>query len=86
MPQHFDFNSPVHFLGLVALGFALLAMSMKNILILRIFSSVANFVYIIYGFLLGSPPLMIGGAIVIAINGYHIRKLLRNSQPNSETS
>lgn len=84
MPQHSDFSSVIHFLGIVALGFSLLAMTMKNILILRIFSSVANFIYIIYGFLLGSPPLMIGGAVVIVINGYHIRKLLQNVQPNGE--
>jgi hypothetical protein len=36
--------------------------------------------------LLGSPPLMIGGAVVLVIHGYHIRKLLRNVQPDGETN
>jgi hypothetical protein len=69
----------VHLLGLVALSFSLLAMMMKNILILRIFSATANFVYIIYGSLIGAPPLIIGGAIVVLIHSYHIHKLIRNN-------
>lgn len=69
----------VHLLGLIALGFSLLAMSMKNILWLRILSATANFIYIIYGFLLVAPPLMIGGTIAIAIHAYHINKLLQNN-------
>lgn len=74
----------IHLLGLAALGFSLLAMSMRNILTLRILSAVANFLYVIYGFFLGAPPLMIGGAIVIVIHGYHIRKLLQNNKLNCE--
>lgn len=70
----------VHLLGLAALGFSLLAMMMKNILNLRIFSAVGNFIYVIYGFLLGAPPLMIGGTVVIAIHAYHIRKLIRDKK------
>jgi hypothetical protein len=80
----FEIKSTVHLLGLAALGFSLLAMSMRNILILRILSAIANFIYIIYGLLLGAPPLIIGGAIVIAIHGYHIRKLLQNNKLNCE--
>jgi hypothetical protein len=77
MLQGYEVNSTVHLLGLAALGFGLLAMMMKNILILRIFSAIGNFIYIIYGFLLGAPPLIIGGAIVIVIHGYHIHKLIQ---------
>jgi hypothetical protein len=57
-------------------------MSMKNILILRILSAVANFIYIIYGLFLGAPPLIIGGAIVIVIHGYHIHKLIQKDCEN----
>lgn len=80
MLQGYEFNSTVHLLGLAALGFGLLAMMMENILILRIFSAIGNFFYIIYGFLLGSPPLIIGGIIVIVIHVFHIRKLVRNKK------
>lgn len=84
MLQDYEFKSMVHLLGLVALGFSLLAMTMKNILILRIFSAAANFIYIIYGLLLGAPPLIIGGATVIVIHAYHIRKLIQNNKTQGE--
>ena len=80
MLQDYEIKSTVHLLGLAALGFSLLAMSMKDILILRILSAVANFIYIIYGLLLGAPPLIIGGAIVIVIHSYHIHKLIQNNK------
>jgi hypothetical protein len=81
MLTDFEIKSAVHLLGLAALGFSLLAMSMKNILILRILSTIANF---IYGLLLGAPPLIFGGAIVIVIHGYHIHKLIRNTKMECE--
>lgn len=80
----YEIKSMIHLVGIAALGFTLLAMSMKNILILRFLSAVANFIYIIYGFLLGSPPLIIGGAIVIVIHGYHIHKLIQNNKMEIE--
>ena len=79
MLPEYEIESLVHFLGLLALGFSLLAMSMKNILFLRILSAAANFIYIIYGFLLAAPPLMIGGTVVIVIHAYHIYKLRQNN-------
>jgi hypothetical protein len=82
--QDYEVKSAVHLLGLAALGFSLLAMMMKNILILRILSAVANFIYIIYGLFLGAPPLIIGGAIVIVIHGYHIHKLIQNNKSDCE--
>ena len=80
----YELNSMIHLVGLVALGFTLLAMSMKNILILRILSAIANFIYIIYGVLLGSPPLVVGGGIVIVIHGYHIYRLIQNNKMEIE--
>jgi hypothetical protein len=79
MLQEYELKSTVHLLGLVALFFSLLGMTMKNILTLRIFSASGNFIYIIYGLLIGAPPLIIGGAIVVVIHGYHIHKLVQNN-------
>ena len=79
----YEIKSMIHCVGLAALGFTLVAMSMKNILILRILSAIANFIYIIYGFLLASPPLMIGGAIVIVIHGYHIHRLIQTNRTDT---
>lgn len=70
----------IHLLGFVALSFSLLAITMKNILILRFFSAAANLIYIIYGLLLGAPPLIFGGTIAVIIHGYHIHKLIRSNK------
>jgi hypothetical protein len=78
--QGYELKSAIHLLGLAALTLSLLAMSMKNILILRILSAAANFIYIIYGSFLGAPPLIIGGAVVIFIHAYHIHKLIQNNK------
>ena len=43
MLTDFEIKSTVHLLGLAALGFSLLAMSLKDILILRILWAIANF-------------------------------------------
>lgn len=80
MSVDYEIKSMVHFLGLAALGFSLLAMSMKNILILRILSAIANFLYVNYGLLIGAPPRSFGGALGIVIHGYPIHKLIRNSK------
>jgi hypothetical protein len=53
---------------------------------LRILSAAANFIYIIYGFLLVAPPLIIGGTIVILIHAYHIYKLIQNNKVDYKNS
>lgn len=67
----------IHALGFAALGCSLAAMSMKDLLPLRLFSTAGNLLYIVYGVSLGSAPLVAHGAIVIAIHAYHIHRLVR---------
>jgi hypothetical protein len=45
--------SVVDFIGYTALVINLTSMAMRNILLLRGFSAVANFIYVIYGVILG---------------------------------
>jgi hypothetical protein len=86
MLEGYEIKSTTHLFGLVALGLSLLAMTMKSILPLRIISAVANFVYVIYGYFLGAPPLVLGGTVAIVIHGYHIHKLARNNQAESKNA
>ncbi len=64
-----------HFLGYSALVLNLISMSMKNVLYLRIFSMVANAIYVIYGILLDAPPFVIGCSIAVCIHLYHIHRI-----------
>lgn len=66
-----------HILGYIALVLNLTSMSMKNVLYLRALSFVANFIYIFYGIILHSPPLIIGCSIAVSLHGFHIYKLLK---------
>lgn len=75
----------IHLLGFAAIGINLLAMTMKNVLKLRAFSAAANLIYIIYGFLINAPPIIIGGAIAVIIHSYHIYKLIQGNKPAYET-
>lgn len=65
----------VHILGYIAITINLYAMSRKNVMTLRVLSVIANTIYTLYGVLINSPPLIIGGVIVVSIHLYQIRNL-----------
>lgn len=62
-------------IGYTALLLNTISMTMKNVLYLRILSLIANLIYIVYGALLGVPPMIIGCAMAIIIHTYRIYKL-----------
>ncbi len=62
----------IHYIGYAGLALALLAMSMKQMMPLRILSVLANAIYLIYGIFLDAPPFIIGCSIAISIHLYHI--------------
>ncbi len=62
----------IHILGYIALALNLFSMTRKNILSLRILSAAANALYILYGGLLASPPIVIGCSIAVII---HLHKI-----------
>lgn len=74
----------IHILGYIGLALNLLSMTMKNILTLRALSASANFIYIIYGVLLGAPPVIIGCTIAVVIHSYHIVKLIQKKKADGE--
>ena len=61
-------------------------MTMKNVLTLRILSALANFIYVIYGIIISSPPFVIGCSIAVIIHVYHITKLLKEKQIQNNSS
>jgi drug/metabolite transporter (DMT)-like permease len=72
----------IHILGYIALVINLTSMTMKNVIYLRFLSLIANAIYIVYGFFLTSPPLMIGCGIAVVIHGFHIMKLRKEKNSN----
>lgn len=62
----------IHLIGYSALALNLVSMAMKKVFYLRIFSLVANSIYIVYGILLNAPPFIIGCSIAVLIHTYHL--------------
>jgi hypothetical protein len=62
-------------IGYVGLILNLYSMSTKGEYKLRLFSLVANLVYILYGFLISATPIIIGCTIAVLLHGYHIRRI-----------
>jgi hypothetical protein len=67
-------------LGFLALTLNLSAMTMKDILYLRVLSLVANAIYIIYGLLLGAAPIVAGSFVAVVIHSVTIYRLKRPKQ------
>ncbi len=67
-------------LGYLAIGTGFFAITKKEMGAFRLWHMISSFLYIFYGFLLQSIPLVIAGAIFCVIHFYHLRKLrLKNS-------
>jgi hypothetical protein len=67
-------------LGFLALTLNLTAMTMKDILYLRVLSLVANALYIIYGLLLGAAPIVTGSFVAVVIHSITIYRLKHAKQ------
>ena len=70
----------IHIIGYIGLALNLLSMTMKNVMTLRILSALANFIYVIYGIIISSPPFVIGCSIAVIIHAYHITRLIKEKQ------
>jgi hypothetical protein len=67
-------------LGFLALTLNLSAMTMKDILYLRVLSLVANAIYILYGLLLGAAPIVTGSFVAVIIHSVSIYRLKHPKQ------
>lgn len=62
-------------IGYAGLGLNLYAMYTKGELKLRLFSAIANFVYIIYGLIIQAFPIVVGSSIAVILHIYRIKSL-----------
>ncbi len=67
--------------GYLALVINLYSMSVNGEYKLRFISSIANFIYIIYGVLMNAIPIIIGCSIAVILHLFHIKKI-KNSIKN----
>lgn len=74
-------------LGYLGLTLNLTSMAMKDIFHLRLLSLLANAIYIVYGFLIGATPFVIGCTIAVLIHShkiYIIKQRTKNDFANSK--
>lgn len=64
-----------HLIGYLALGFGLVAMGMKRMVILRIVHMLSALTYIIYGTMIDASPVIVGGSLFIVVHGYHLIRM-----------
>ena len=62
-------------IGYGGLVLNLYSMSTKGEYKLRLFSLIANVVYILYGSLISAAPIIVGCTIAVFLHGYHLRRL-----------
>jgi|688.fasta_scaffold119915_2 hypothetical protein len=75
------FESVIGYFGLVL---NLYSMSLKGEFKLRLFSLFANFIYVIYGFLIVAYPIIIGSTIAVLLHIIRIKKLNYDRNQESE--
>ena len=61
--------------GYLGLALNLFSMYTKGEYKLRIFSAVANFIYIFYGVLIGAFPIIIGSSIAVILHMYRLNSI-----------
>jgi hypothetical protein len=61
-------------IGFIALSLALFALSQKSIIALRSWHLASSILYIAYGYIISSLPLLLGAVLFSIIHIWHIRK------------
>ena len=73
-------------IGYAGLGLNLYSMYAKGEYKLRLFSAIANTIYIIYGLLIHALPIVIGCAIAVILHLYRLRTLNSNMYAENKES
>jgi cytochrome bd-type quinol oxidase subunit 2 len=66
--------------GYLGLALNLFSMYSKGESKLRIFSAIANFIYIIYGILIAAFPIIIGSSIAVLLHLYRLNETTKVNQ------
>jgi hypothetical protein len=67
--------TPIDALGTLVITLNILSMAMINPVRLRLTSGLANLLLVVYGFLIGANPLMIGGLIIVMIHAFILLRM-----------
>ncbi|MBB4080585.1 hypothetical protein GGR28_003220 [Lewinella aquimaris] len=62
-------------LGYLAIAAGFYAITKKEMAGFRFWHLISSFIYVFYGVLIASGPLIISGAVFCIIHAYHLRKL-----------
>lgn len=65
--------------GYLALGFGVIAMGMKKLMMLRIVHAFSAMSYIVYGSMIHAIPIIIGGSTFLVIHAYHLIRLWKKT-------
>ena len=66
------------YVGYIASGIVLLSFLMGNIFVLRIINTIGCGIFIFYGVLLGSIPIILTNSAIVLINAYYL--FLKNNK------
>ena len=64
----------IDLIGYAALVINLVSMGMKDFTKLRVLAALANFIYVIYGFMIDAYPIVIGCSIAVFLHIYHLKR------------
>ena len=67
-------DSNIEYIGYLASFFVALSFTLKNIKKLRIVNSIGCLVFVAYGFMIGSIPVIITNGLITLINLYYLSK------------
>ncbi len=68
----------IDIIGYLAIVINLYSMSAKGEYKLRLFSIVANTIYIFYGILIAALPIIVGGSIAVGLHLYRLKNISKN--------
>lgn len=71
-------------LGYLAIATGFFAITKKDMGTFRLWHLISSFFYIIYGLFLKSSPLIIAGVVFCIIHVYHLRKLRKRQNKNTQ--
>lgn len=64
----------VELLGYAAMGFVGLSFVLKDVIKLRLINAIGCVLFVIYGFFIGSVPVMVMNLFVVSLNFYFVFK------------
>ncbi len=76
----------IDIIGYSALAMNLYSMSVKGEYKLRLISTIANFIYILYGILISALPIIIGCTIAVLLHIFRLNKLKTEDNDKNKVS